>query len=52
MKNLQSSGNSSITPPLSKLTVTIQDQEVPMEVDTGSSVHYRVLLILSKEEDK
>ena len=35
IKNLQSSGNKS---PLSKLTVTIQDQKVPMEVDTGSSV--------------
>ena len=35
---MQSSGNSSVTPPLYKLTVTIQDQEVPMEVDTGSSV--------------
>ena len=38
MKSVQSSGNSSITPPLYKLTVTIQDQEFPMEVDTGNSV--------------
>ena len=38
MKSVQSSGNSSITPPLYKLTVTIEDQEVPMEVDTGTSV--------------
>ena len=38
MKRLQSSGNSSITPLLYKLTITIQDQAVPMEVDTGSSV--------------
>ena len=37
MKRLQSSGNSSITTPLYKLTVTIQDRGVPMEVDTGSS---------------
>ena len=38
MKRLQSSGNLSIIPLLCKLTITIQDQEVPMEVDTGSSV--------------
>ena len=38
MKSVKSSENSSFTPPLYKLTVTIEDQEVPMEVDTGSSV--------------
>ena len=38
MKSVKYSGNSSITPPLYKLTVTTEDQEVPMEVDTGSSV--------------
>ena len=38
MKSVESSENSSVTPPLYKLTVTIEDQEVPMEVDTGSSV--------------
>ena len=38
MKSVKSSGNSSITPPLYKRTVTIEEQEVPMEVDTGSSV--------------
>ncbi|CAH3129847.1 unnamed protein product, partial [Porites lobata] len=37
MKRVKSSGNSSITPPLYKLTVTTEDHEVPMEVDTGSS---------------
>ena len=37
-KSVQSSGNSSITPPLYKLTVTIQDQEFPKDVDTGNSV--------------
>ena len=38
MKSVKSSENSSFTPPLYKLTVTIEDQEVPIEVDTGSSV--------------
>ena len=38
MKSVKSSENSSFTPPLYKLTVTIEDQEVPMEVDTVSSV--------------
>ena len=38
MKSVKSSGNSSITPPLNKLTVTTEDHEVPVEVDTGSSV--------------
>ena len=38
MKSVKSSENSSVTPLLYKLTVTIEDQEVPMEVDTDSSV--------------
>ena len=38
MKSVKSSGNSSIILPLYKLTVTIEDQEIPMEVVTGSSV--------------
>ena len=38
MKSVKSSGNSSIILPLYKLTVTIGDQEILMEVVTGSSV--------------
>ena len=38
MKSVKSSENSSLTPPLYKLTITTEDEEVPMEVDTGSSV--------------
>ena len=38
LKSVESSGNSSITPSLYQLTVAIQDKEVTMKVDTGSSV--------------
>ena len=38
MKSVKSSGSSTTTPPLYKLTVSIEDKMVPMEVDTGSSV--------------
>ena len=38
MKSVASSGDPANTPPFYKLSVTIEDKEVPMEIDTGSSV--------------
>ena len=38
MKSVASSGDPANTPPLYKLFITIEDNEVPMEIDTGSSV--------------
>ena len=38
LKSVESARNSSIIAPLYKRTATIQDKEVPMKVDTGSSV--------------
>ena len=38
LKSVEYSGNLSIRPSLYQLTVTIQDKEFPMEVDTASPV--------------
>ena len=38
MRGVKSSGSPAATPPLYTLAVTIEDMEVPMAVDTGSSV--------------
>ena len=51
MKSVKYSGNSSVTPPLYKLAVTIEDQEVPMEVDTGSYTGDIIQCLGEKEMD-
>ena len=38
MKVVASSVDPASTPPFYKLFVTVEDKEVPMEIDTGSSV--------------
>ena len=38
MNSVASSGEPANTPPLYKLFVTIEDNEIPMEINTGSSV--------------
>ena len=38
MRSVKSSDSSTPTPPLYKLSVTIDNKEFPMEIDTGSAV--------------
>ena len=38
MKSVASSGDPANTSPFYKLSVTVEDKEVPMEIDTGNSV--------------